>query len=116
VHARPVRVDARDAARLAVERGGEEEGLAVGGRLGHEAVDDRAEAHVEHPVGLVEHEHAHAAQRHDAAGDEVLITELTLRLQPTPEAMSAAVCAFPALGNAVDCVIGVLQLGIPART
>jgi D-lactate dehydrogenase (cytochrome) len=42
-----------------------------------------------------------------------LITELTLRVQPTPEAMSAAVCAFPALGNAVDCVIGVLQLGIP---
>lgn len=42
-----------------------------------------------------------------------LITELTLRVQPTPEAMSAAVCAFPALSDAVDCVIAVLQNAIP---
>jgi D-lactate dehydrogenase (cytochrome) len=42
-----------------------------------------------------------------------LVTEATLRLQPTPEAMSAAVCAFPSLDAAVDCVIAVLQYGIP---
>src|SRR5919206_1030651 len=37
-----------------------------------------------------------------------LITEATLRIQPTPEAMTAATCAFPELGDAVDCVIEVL--------
>jgi D-lactate dehydrogenase (cytochrome) len=42
-----------------------------------------------------------------------LITEATLRLQPTPEAMTAATCAFPELANAVDCVIEVLANGIP---
>jgi D-lactate dehydrogenase (cytochrome) len=42
-----------------------------------------------------------------------LITEATLRLQPTPEAMTAATVAFPALSNAVDCVIEVLAHGIP---
>src|SRR3954447_1151414 len=42
-----------------------------------------------------------------------LITEATLRLQPTPEAMTAASCAFPELTNAVDCVIAVLAHGIP---
>jgi len=42
-----------------------------------------------------------------------LITELTLRVHPTPEAMTAAVCAFPALEEAVDCVIAVLQNAIP---
>jgi D-lactate dehydrogenase (cytochrome) len=42
-----------------------------------------------------------------------LIAEATLRLQPTPEAMTAATCAFPALSQAVDCVIEVLANGIP---
>jgi D-lactate dehydrogenase (cytochrome) len=42
-----------------------------------------------------------------------LITELTLRVHPTPEAMSAAVCAFDELGGAVDTVIAVLANGIP---
>jgi D-lactate dehydrogenase (cytochrome) len=42
-----------------------------------------------------------------------LIAEATLRLQPTPEAMSAAACAFPTLSQAVDCVIEVLANGIP---
>src|SRR3954447_8496815 len=42
-----------------------------------------------------------------------LITEATLRLQPTPEAMTAAACAFPTLESAVDCVIEVLANGIP---
>src|SRR4051812_26908231 len=42
-----------------------------------------------------------------------LITEATLRLQPTPEAMTAASCAFPELGQAVDTVIEILANGIP---
>jgi D-lactate dehydrogenase (cytochrome) len=42
-----------------------------------------------------------------------LITELTLRVHPTPEAMSAAVCAFSELGGAVDTVIDVLANGVP---
>jgi D-lactate dehydrogenase (cytochrome) len=42
-----------------------------------------------------------------------LITEATLRLQPTPEAMTAASCAFGTLDGAVDCVIEVLVNGIP---
>src|SRR3954449_8274415 len=37
-----------------------------------------------------------------------LITEATLRLQPTPEAMTAAACAFPTLEDAVEAVIEVL--------
>jgi D-lactate dehydrogenase (cytochrome) len=42
-----------------------------------------------------------------------LITEATLRVHPTPEAMSAAVCAFPSVEAAVDCTIAVLQHAIP---
>jgi D-lactate dehydrogenase (cytochrome) len=42
-----------------------------------------------------------------------LITEATLRVRATPEAMSAAVCAFPRLADAVDCTIAVLQHAIP---
>lgn len=42
-----------------------------------------------------------------------LVTELTLRLQGQPEAVSAAVCAFPDLADAVDCVIATIQSGIP---
>src|SRR5262245_21899717 len=42
-----------------------------------------------------------------------LVTEATLRVQPTPEAMTAASCAFPTLDGAVDCVIEVLANGIP---
>ncbi len=42
-----------------------------------------------------------------------LITEATLKVQPTPEAMTAATAAFPSLREAVDCVIAVLAHGIP---
>ncbi len=42
-----------------------------------------------------------------------LITELTLRLHGQPEAISAATCAFPAMGAAVDCVTATIQSGIP---
>ncbi|EXI79722.1 MAG: putative FAD-linked oxidoreductase [Candidatus Accumulibacter appositus] len=42
-----------------------------------------------------------------------IITELTVRLHPIPEAMSAAVCAFPDIAAAVDTVIQSIQLGVP---
>jgi D-lactate dehydrogenase (cytochrome) len=42
-----------------------------------------------------------------------IITELTVRLYPVPEAMSAAVCSFPDIAGAVDTVIQTLQAGIP---
>jgi D-lactate dehydrogenase (cytochrome) len=42
-----------------------------------------------------------------------VITEATLRLHPTPEAISAAVCPFGTLSEAVACVVNTLQLGIP---
>jgi len=42
-----------------------------------------------------------------------IITEITLRLHPLPEAVSAAVCAFASLQGAVETVIATIQLGIP---
>src|SRR3954452_17428184 len=42
-----------------------------------------------------------------------LICEATLRIQPTPEAMTAAACAFPTLEDAVETVIEVLAHAIP---
>jgi D-lactate dehydrogenase (cytochrome) len=42
-----------------------------------------------------------------------IITELTVRLYGIPEAMSAAVCAFPNIEGAVDTVILTIQSGIP---
>jgi D-lactate dehydrogenase (cytochrome) len=41
------------------------------------------------------------------------LTEITVRLYPLPEAVSAAVCHFPTLAAAVDTVIAVIQCGIP---
>ncbi|MBX3646897.1 MAG: FAD-binding protein [Rhodocyclaceae bacterium] len=42
-----------------------------------------------------------------------IITELTVKLYPIPEAISSAVCAFPSVGDAVDAVIQTIQLGVP---
>jgi len=42
-----------------------------------------------------------------------IITELTVRLYPVPEAISSAVCAFPTIDDAVCAVIQTIQLGIP---
>jgi len=42
-----------------------------------------------------------------------IITELTVRLYPVPEAIAAAVCAFPSIGDAVQTVIETIQLGVP---
>jgi len=42
-----------------------------------------------------------------------IITELILRIQGTPEGMTAAVCAFPSIEAAVTCVVRAIQLGVP---
>jgi D-lactate dehydrogenase (cytochrome) len=42
-----------------------------------------------------------------------VITEVTVRLYGIPEAISAAVCAFPTIADAVDTVILTIQSGIP---
>jgi D-lactate dehydrogenase (cytochrome) len=42
-----------------------------------------------------------------------IITDLTVRLYGIPEAISAAVCAFPGLEAAVDTVIETIQSGVP---
>ncbi|HEX5071027.1 MAG TPA: FAD-linked oxidase C-terminal domain-containing protein, partial [Vicinamibacterales bacterium] len=42
-----------------------------------------------------------------------IITEVTLRLHPLPEAVSAAVCSFESLEGAVETVIATIQLGVP---
>jgi D-lactate dehydrogenase (cytochrome) len=48
-----------------------------------------------------------------AEGTLGIIVELTVRLYAIPEGMSAAVCAFPSVGAAVDSVIEAIQCGIP---
>ena len=42
-----------------------------------------------------------------------VITEVTLRLYPLPEAVSAAVCFFPSIDAAVRTTIQVIQMGVP---
>jgi D-lactate dehydrogenase (cytochrome) len=42
-----------------------------------------------------------------------VITEVTVRLYPQPEAVSAAVCHFPSVHDAVQTVIQTIQLGVP---
>lgn len=42
-----------------------------------------------------------------------VITEVTVRLYPQPEAVSAAVCSFPSAADAVNSVIQTIQMGIP---
>src|SRR5947207_9370820 len=42
-----------------------------------------------------------------------VITEVTLRLYPLPEAVSAAICSFPSIEAAVRTTIQVIQLGVP---
>ena len=42
-----------------------------------------------------------------------VMTEITLRLHPLPEAVSAAVCSFESMQGAVETVIATIQLGIP---
>jgi D-lactate dehydrogenase (cytochrome) len=42
-----------------------------------------------------------------------VITEVTLRIYPIPEAISAAVCSFPSIADAVQTTIETIQLGVP---
>jgi D-lactate dehydrogenase (cytochrome) len=42
-----------------------------------------------------------------------IITEITLRLHPQPEAVSAAICMFPSVDQAVRTVIETIQMGVP---
>ncbi len=42
-----------------------------------------------------------------------VITEVTLRIYPLPEAISAAVCSFPSIEAAVRTTISIIQLGVP---
>ncbi|HET6828570.1 MAG TPA: FAD-linked oxidase C-terminal domain-containing protein [Ramlibacter sp.] len=42
-----------------------------------------------------------------------VVTEITLRIYPLPEAISAAVCSFPSIEAAVRTTIQVIQLGVP---
>jgi D-lactate dehydrogenase (cytochrome) len=42
-----------------------------------------------------------------------VITEVTLRLHPIPETISAAVCGFATLKGAVDTVVETIQYGVP---
>ena len=42
-----------------------------------------------------------------------VMTEITLRVYPLPEAMSAATCTFPSIDAAVRTTIEIIQMGIP---
>ena len=42
-----------------------------------------------------------------------IITEITVKLCPLPEAISAAVCSFPSIEAAVRTTIEIIQLGVP---
>jgi D-lactate dehydrogenase (cytochrome) len=42
-----------------------------------------------------------------------VICDVTLRLYPLPEAVSAAVCSFPSIDAAVQTTIAIIQMGVP---
>ena len=42
-----------------------------------------------------------------------IMTEITVKLYPLPEAISAAVCSFPSIESAVRTTIEIIQMGIP---
>ncbi|MFN3611989.1 FAD-binding oxidoreductase [Tepidimonas sp.] len=42
-----------------------------------------------------------------------VMTEITVRLYPLPEAISAAICSFPSVEAAVRTTIAIIQMGIP---
>jgi D-lactate dehydrogenase (cytochrome) len=42
-----------------------------------------------------------------------VMTEITLKLYPLPEAISAAICSFPSIEAAVHTVIQTIQMGVP---
>jgi D-lactate dehydrogenase (cytochrome) len=48
-----------------------------------------------------------------AEGTLGVITEVSVRLHPVPEAIASAVCPFPTLQSAIDTVILTIQSGVP---
>ncbi|MEK8031046.1 FAD-linked oxidase C-terminal domain-containing protein [Ideonella sp. DXS29W] len=42
-----------------------------------------------------------------------VMTEITLKLYPLPQAVSAAVCHFPDIASAVNTTIQIIQMGVP---
>ena len=42
-----------------------------------------------------------------------ILTQITVRLYPLPEAVSAAICSFPSIEAAVRTTIAIIQMGIP---
>jgi len=48
-----------------------------------------------------------------AEGTLGVITEITLRLHPLPEAVAAACCTFKTIRDAVETAIATIQLGVP---
>ena len=42
-----------------------------------------------------------------------IITEITVKLYPQPESISAAICSFPDIASAVNTVIVAIQTGVP---
>jgi D-lactate dehydrogenase (cytochrome) len=48
-----------------------------------------------------------------AEGTLGIITEVTLRLYPQPEAIAAAICSFPSVEAAVNTTIATIQMGVP---
>jgi D-lactate dehydrogenase (cytochrome) len=42
-----------------------------------------------------------------------VISEITLRVHPIPEAISAAICSFPSIEAAVRTTIQIIQMGVP---
>ena len=48
-----------------------------------------------------------------AEGTLGVLTEITVKLHPQPEAVSAAVCPFATLADAVNAVITTIQAGVP---
>jgi D-lactate dehydrogenase (cytochrome) len=42
-----------------------------------------------------------------------IMTEITLRLYPIPEAIQAAICSFPSIADAVRTTIEIIQMGVP---
>src|SRR6266550_3569092 len=54
-----------------------------------------------------------AAETASGTGYSRIMTEVTVRLYPVPEAVSAAVCSFESIQGAVETVMATIQLGIP---
>ena len=42
-----------------------------------------------------------------------IMTEITVKLYPLPEAISAAICSFPSIEAAVRTTIAIIQMGVP---